>query len=501
MSPCRLEEWKEGILSERQNSISYYAMEGDLREVQRRIAKGEDINKVEGEGELDATCLMLASSHGHLFVVTALLKAGADHTYADKEGHTALFLACYAGHESVVSALIEAGTDKEVTCGVSGSPWTPLSIACAENHPRVVKVLLQAGTYVEGCPSERSYSPLVFACAHGNEEVVEVLLEYGCIVDRHVGGDTGFTALTMACWKKQLGIVQRLVKAGASFSFSERSNGDSPLVRAVRAGSDEVVAYLLSAGAEIDSPLTHGGESALMVAAEKNHIKIARRLLMAGANINHRANDNCTALYNAAEKSSAEMTELLLSAGASIDVPGCRIRTPLMWAIVNDNIEAAGVLISAGANVNFKGHKDVCSLFVAKSSRAVDLLIHNGAKVDSVDELGSSALHHAVITEKNNGVLISLLRGGCNPEATNILGDTAVESGEGSSAAANLERFVAIFKAGGVSALASCDACGEYPAKACSGCKQVYYCGVKCQRECWRGHKVACKAVSNAQKT
>lgn len=57
------------------------------------------------------TALILAARNGHLEVVEALLKAGADPDHATADGRTALIMAAEGGHATVVESLLRAGAD------------------------------------------------------------------------------------------------------------------------------------------------------------------------------------------------------------------------------------------------------------------------------------------------------------------------------------------------------------------------------------------------------
>lgn len=64
----------------------------------------------------DAECLTaleIAAKKGHLLVMKALLKAGADKSIASKSGRTPLYLAASSGHHQVMELLIAEGTDKD----------------------------------------------------------------------------------------------------------------------------------------------------------------------------------------------------------------------------------------------------------------------------------------------------------------------------------------------------------------------------------------------------
>lgn len=495
--PCCCDnKTRERLFVRKDSSLFFHALCGNLGEIERLISQGVDVNEV--EDSLEETALMLCCGHGHLSVAKALLDSRADPNYARKEdGATALFFACRSGHEAVVSALVEAGARINISCGKVESSWTPLTVACDENHLGVVKVLLRGGADVELCDADFDYPPLFFAVQTGNVELVDELLKFGARVDRSAGRAT---PLTVACSKNQLAIVKRLIEAGASVSQTSEPSKASPLMQAAFVGSDVLVSYLLQAGADVDLPVNSIGATALMTAARDNHVNVVRRLLIAGASIDRKSLEGQTALYCAAKASSVEMTELLLSAGACVDACCNELQTPLMQAIVGDNVEVAKVLISAGADVLAKDATGMCPLSQAVSSRAVQLLLKSGASVQSTDQYGNNALHLVIMNKRNNGVLISLLKAGCDAHATNSMRDTPMQLGmkvKHFSEVENFEKILSVFQAGGLAAVELCDRCGEYPAKPCGACKQVYYCGVKCQKACWSSHKVACKAVSS----
>ena len=54
---------------------------------------------------------MAASKEGHLKCVQALIEAGADVNYVDKDGDTALMAAASEGHTEIVKLLVEKGAN------------------------------------------------------------------------------------------------------------------------------------------------------------------------------------------------------------------------------------------------------------------------------------------------------------------------------------------------------------------------------------------------------
>jgi ankyrin repeat protein len=86
------------------------------------------------------TPLYSASQNGHLNVVDALLRAGADVNKAKNDGATPLFAACLKGHRACVEALVRARAD--VTFVWKGH--TPLAAASRKGHANIVSILQAA---------------------------------------------------------------------------------------------------------------------------------------------------------------------------------------------------------------------------------------------------------------------------------------------------------------------------------------------------------------------
>jgi hypothetical protein len=87
--------------------------------------------------------LGLASLHGYVEVVNALIATGADVNKADTiYGWTSMFRASFKGHLKVVQALIAAGADVN-KANIDGA--TPISQASYDGHLEVVQALIAAG--------------------------------------------------------------------------------------------------------------------------------------------------------------------------------------------------------------------------------------------------------------------------------------------------------------------------------------------------------------------
>ena len=116
----------EAFSSDEEYDLYYYAMNGDIRGVERLLAEGADVNEADGDGW---TALMVAcradrdsddNSSNYQLVVRALIDAGANVNKADLVGKTPLMYAREYGHEDLVEILEKAGgRGYEVGAGVA----------------------------------------------------------------------------------------------------------------------------------------------------------------------------------------------------------------------------------------------------------------------------------------------------------------------------------------------------------------------------------------------
>jgi ankyrin repeat protein len=81
------------------------------------------------------TPLILASEHGHDFLVRSLITGGADHTHRDQSGCDAFYVACARGHLLCAAYLLGAGAELD---GQTGKGNTALHVAARVGGVEVV---------------------------------------------------------------------------------------------------------------------------------------------------------------------------------------------------------------------------------------------------------------------------------------------------------------------------------------------------------------------------
>jgi len=150
---------------------------------------------------------------------------------------------------------------------------------------------------------------LMLAARDGDEPLAELILSQRPKVNAR--NSVGDSALRLAAFGGHLGIVKRLVVAGARIN----TPGWTPLIYAAFNGHLEIVRYLIQMGGEVNG-VSENGMTALMAAARNGHIEIVRLLLAAKAEVN-RKNDHGETALDLADRVSAtgEISNLLRRAG------------------------------------------------------------------------------------------------------------------------------------------------------------------------------------------
>uniref|UniRef100_A0A674GJR7 NF-kappa-B inhibitor alpha n=1 Tax=Taeniopygia guttata TaxID=59729 RepID=A0A674GJR7_TAEGU len=200
------------------------------------------------------TALHLAVIHEHEEFLESILRHTERSPYLDLQndlGQSALHIAVVLGLAGAVRRLRAAGAGAAVR---ERGGHTPLHLACREGHPACARALL-------GDPGK-------------DEEERRAQLE-------SVNYD-GYTPLHIAVLRRDLDLVQLLLRAGADPDQPEPSCGRSPLHLAVEAQSPEVAECLLRGGARPD-PRTFSGFTPLYSARRRPDPRLPPLLRRFGA--------------------------------------------------------------------------------------------------------------------------------------------------------------------------------------------------------------------------
>ncbi|CAG0899821.1 unnamed protein product [Cyprideis torosa] len=314
--------------------------------------------------------------------------------------------------EPVQLPTVQSG-DLKFRNNLSRITWLHVFSFLAGFHP-VVKVLLEHGADPNSVATDWELTPLHVT---RTPETARLLLDYKAEVD--VKDRNGCTPLVQATVNDHHSVVEVLLAHGADPNISPMSNfsldlhtneQSSPLHHATSAETAEL---LIAKGAEVNAE-NWGGETPLFTATRWNRHSVVRVLLAHGADLNIRDIEQISPLHQA---TSAEIAELLILKGADVNAKANNGNTPLFDAIENDHRSVIHVLLAHGADPNITHEDGRSPLFVATEKSihsVVEVLLTHGADPNITHEDGRSPLF--VATEKNiHSVVEVLLTHGADP--------------------------------------------------------------------------------------
>lgn len=352
---------------------------GVIESVKLLVEHGARID--ERDTAFGQTALMFATRAGHPDVVRLLLDEGADPNASTYIGETPRWIEPNSQRGFGFGiGIIRGGTpaDRGRREPIPGA-MTPLLYAARHDQAEIAGILLRAGADIHK-PEANNINPLLMAVENNSMATARFLIEQGS--DLNVQDWYGRTPLWEAINVRNLylhndkfvnyitnrdeilGLIKLLVEKGADVDARTKESppirhdllsvtgtlewvdftGQTPFIRAARAGDLAVMNLLLEHGAD-PSIETFEGTNALMAAAGINWVvsqtwtEGPEQLLAAvklcmdlGMDVNHTNSMGLTAIHGAANRGSNDIIEFLVANGARLDVQDNEGRTPLDWA-------------------------------------------------------------------------------------------------------------------------------------------------------------------------
>lgn len=151
------------------DDILVAANDGRTDDVIGLLRRGLDVNTTAPDG---SSLLLIAARSGNLALADFLLANRANVAKPNRFGDTPLLLASSQGHLQMVTRLIDAGGN------INAKGWTPLHYAVFSNQLDIAKLLLARGADLElRAPNGRT--ALMLAVQTGNTDAVKLLLHAG----------------------------------------------------------------------------------------------------------------------------------------------------------------------------------------------------------------------------------------------------------------------------------------------------------------------------------
>ncbi|MPC10900.1 Ankyrin-2 [Portunus trituberculatus] len=300
--------------------------------------------------------LVKAVSHHDAEKVRVVLKLGADPNV--KCGSSpALLRATRDGALYVLQALLAAGADVDGRTDLGNSP---LHLAARGGYGEAIVQLVHSGAFVDAI-NRSGVTPLQMALAHGHVEVAQTLLRFNA--DMFLQNKVGETAYDVANQLGYIGLVSgapREIRRDSGVGTKvETPSNDIPvavrMIQGIEIGCAGTVDDCLRQGASPNTllPLAlhwPARASVLHRAAHHGHDLIVRLLLAAGADINLRDVVGNTSLHVAAQAGHNRVVKILLECGAPLEAVSQSGMTPLHRAASKGKELTCNLLIRRGSN-------------------------------------------------------------------------------------------------------------------------------------------------------
>lgn len=225
----------------------------------RRAVRGQEHKVAEkllagGVGvyeDQEASLGCIATRRSDQDMLDLLIRAGVDINQADRrsrdhKSRTPLMEAARKGWEDGIQLLLDANANTEVADETGA---TALSLAVRVGKITAVRRLLSAGANPNGTggPDQQQIVPLHESA---NEELVDALLNAGAYVNAR--DRQGFTALHYHARAGRVGIMRRLISAGADVDALDKNNRSPLFMIGQRGDCLGTLNVMIESGANLD---------------------------------------------------------------------------------------------------------------------------------------------------------------------------------------------------------------------------------------------------------
>ena len=178
-----------------------------------------------------------------------------------------------------------------------------------------------------------------------------------------------------ACDKGKLQNVQYLIQNKIDPEMKD-GDGNTVLMRAVRANQPEIIDFLYEIGGHIEAT-NDCGQTPLLIAAEEGNLKSLKKLLEKGAYIDAKDDEGNTAFIYAAINEQMEVLHYLLNNKTDIDQRSKNGYSALTWCSYNGQAEMVKFLLENGAKKDVVNNYGKTASEIASDPEVLSLLRNN----------------------------------------------------------------------------------------------------------------------------
>ncbi|KAK4883551.1 hypothetical protein RN001_006870 [Aquatica leii] len=344
-------------------------IKNDTDGARRILREPVDINSRNNYGRAP---IHWASSRGNTDIMEMLITNNCDTEARDKYGMRPILMAAWHGHREAVQLLINAGACSNAT---NKKHFTLLICAAKNNRLEVVDYILDTLEDVRvDVVDIEGQTALFHAAMGGHLGVVKRLVEAGALIDRR--NKESRTALHAASERGHVDVAEFLLTHEGDMEARD-SQGNTPLHIAAQHQQTKLVQLLLDHGADPDAENAKGFSS-LHIACSLGSRGILESLLQHGALLNTQNKMGNTPLHLACQANVVDIVELLISKGADLNALNSRLQSPIHIAAELGHVDICKLLLSAGANIEQREQGGRTPLYIAARgsfTAIVDMII------------------------------------------------------------------------------------------------------------------------------
>ncbi len=291
-------------IDEESNTYLYAVYKGNPKMVQLFLDHGANVDSCYYRWGVSP--LGIAVEKDNWEMMSFLLSKGAKADADCLHGVTPLMEAASDGKERMARFLIEHGAD--VNARSTRFEYTPLGLAIEGGHMDIVALLLEKGAYVE-----KGRPPLLSAAEKGSLSKLKAFLV--SIPESAAKTNTMNEALRICAIDpdgKEL--IAELLEYGADINAADK-DGTTPLMRAAKMGTVEMLDFLLSKGANLHAKDAQGATALIEAAGDDRGVDKVKFLVERGADIRTKSNTGKTVLSEAKRLVNTKLLQWLESQG------------------------------------------------------------------------------------------------------------------------------------------------------------------------------------------